>query len=52
MSVKYPDKVYEGVIDEVFFTDRGAVSGIDVDFDDGSSALVEKKDFRLVKVLP
>ena len=52
MSVKYPNKVYEGVVDEVLFTDRGTVSGIDVDFDDGSSALVEKKDFRLVKVLP
>lgn len=51
VSVKYPDKTYEGVIDEVVLGPRGGVIALDIDFDDGSSAVIEKEQFNLVKIL-
>ena len=51
VSVKYPGQTYTGTIDEVFLTPRGAIEAVDVDFDDGTSTVIEKTLLRFVKVL-
>ena len=51
VSVKYPDQTYTGTIDEVFLTPRGAIEAVDVDFDDGTSTVIEKALLRFIKVL-
>ena len=51
VSVQYPDQTYEGTVDEVLLTPRGAIDKVDVDFDDGSSAVFGKKELKLIKIL-
>ena len=51
VSVQYPDQAYAGVVDEVLLTPRGAIDKVDVDFDDGTSAVFSKKELKLIKIL-